>query len=1625
MTCDFDLKRLIEANARNILALRELGVVEGGTYTATQELVDALDQIYNETGVDMYVLEDNGARLKIRLFVSDETVKSYQHSEDARPGKTPREQSEDLFDVDHDEVLKAIQATYETNFSGLKRLLEDVMLSAQSKVSQLRKQGISDEMLANFSRIVADIKENPDVRAQVLAVARFVSEAGAVLSESAKVLPQFNAVIASTPESERFAVEEKIFVQMSNLMESVMIYESALRDMKEAVAGQYDNVFKKMVDKAISDLETVKSYYAVRAKSVALDNIDTSTAEKFERLKRNHEAEMAKLKEELDKAKTDRAKSRITAKMARLDAEFRKYSPSRERLEDHLVGNEQDSSLVSKFLLAGVDNPDLLVQGFTKMVKDKLAQAARNFREKSVKFTTAYQSLVETGKIDNTKAEDTFRELHVDVEISRYDPDTDTIVVDRVKYFDDAIDQKWRVPYSKFRARTAQLTFKIRQERQKEDHTELLRLENELSALNLEFTKWKRENIEGEFNEAYQEIQSILDETFTLDGRTATLAEMREQYFSVITDIQNRIDLFQGGVPSDEDLAEIQQQRNRYEAMRSTAGKVPGSVEYQIAQRLTEYHDRMNEATEAWVISPEAMQKFTRDKARIERRLREGSITQEEADRWFAANSTVVFDPRYWTARKKIVENLAQTANRIKELTGDASRVDLEDFYKNLESINKKYRDHNGIINGTQLTDEERFDTKKLDETIEDLKKEGRKAFGGFLGQWFDDEIKKVRADMDRHVAMIARVRQDDPTNSEFTKAQITILRGELTKLKKMEKDLVREALERKGLSTDQMALFNSLYSEYESNLRELGKLTDSFNSQYYYDEYAKQRKIFIDSITEEEVASALNSRAIFNGKRYGLDPKDGLYKPVMFNGKFGKDNPLTYQMIKDELFDEDFKSSDWYRANHYEAIVWDPKERQFSTKMVPIYSWKVTRPANKNFIQSEAPNQSWKKRKVKDSYRNPNGGLDLDGRPKPKKEVWRNPAYEAKRAAKPELWAFRDTMIAEYLAAQEYFDQGDRMGMRVPSIVKDLNLTSIGETGLAKRSLDDIKRKWVRTEQDRDEGLSQSDESGYEKRVVPIMLRGRLEAELVSDNILETVGKYVGQAEVYKARRELARSSRAVEDTLAHSRHTPSTSVSSKMAKFLGFNRFLKKRGENQRLDTIRFLTKMMVYGESVFHETERGQLWYKRLSNLLGLRAMSIFSFSGLSQAVNLAGGLTQQLIKTGISGGDARFGFSDLLWAEKEFVFNSTAFVRDIGRVSGKSFWTQFAEVFDVNDLDLVDNFGEEIRRAGLVKNIRADMMSAAKTAVEHELFMTTLMAFSRAHLVDSPSGKIPLKDAFEMKSGVLRLKEGVELSQAQMNDIKGYINALMKDINGNYNKLDKTVAEGFWFGKAMLFLRKWIINQTIHRWGGKQFSIEQDRIIQGYYITTGAFYKDAFSQGNRDAILSLFWTSLDKTMTDRERDAINRTKTELGLLLLLSLTIRYVLGYDDDDEDRFKKLEKSSDLYAATTYVAVKALSEQSIFLPGINAREAQVLKNNLFSNVFPYADQVIDIVRKDFDFGAILDPDDPFLVEYKVKTGIHKRGDTRLAADFWKLLGRTNAKVSAVEALKTFEQNLNK
>ena len=1641
--CAIDIKDLIHDRIQLRMNSNPYtrGLEENQVYPADPNVLQALNDIGLEHGgSSLYRILPGGNEIEILIVPSQDAISSYQKTTPERTA-WQKANANPANNTDLDEVARSFHQLIGANVAKLDKFVQGVLLSTK-ELAKKNKGNV--EVYEAMSEIWTEIKADPDYKRKMGIMSQFLSEAHAYMDIK---VDEMRGLFERLQNGDEMA-----YMEMDNIMNTVRLYERTLDDFQEFTSVSEDNPMTELIRSAISNKKSINDMWLLASDRLAMTELIATTSAKYQKALAEFEAQVRSLEGRKVGARPSRI-AKIDKELARIRKNFEKLAPSEKNIAEHLHGDASDASQVNKFLLAGMMNPDLLVQGFMRTIKDRLQQAHLKFYEIGNEIGREFKKLTDsgfsTGNIDTA-----FQELYEQVTEYSYNPTTGEIEENNSLYFVGETSNIWRTEFTRMKAELSREGNMIKNYRETQGSPEfnpgvLAGMESEYDKLKNVYVQWRRDNFESEYDNRYLAVDAILDTETLRNGRVTTLRDIRSEFYGRIQDIQAQVEAL-SGVPSDAEIEEMNQARKEFEAIKSIEGKVPGTEEYRVAELFTQYQLGMKEMTDRWDISPSALDRFHFRKAQIDKRFDADTITKEERDRWYAANTTIVYSNDYWTRRRVVVDKLNQISDELHRITGERSSVDLKDSYERLESISRKYRDHNSHIDGTQLTVAERESTKNIEEAIEEVKRNTKAAYSGFLGEEFAQYYGEIKDERDSIVREIAHIRRDDPSNSQVTKNKVNLLRARLRELRGNEAAFVAKFLKSKGMAQADIDSFQRLYDTYRTAIKELSDLTESVETDAYYETYQNELNSYVAGKTQAEIdAKIASTNTVRVGKIRYVKDAAGNFHEVGFDGELVPEI-IDAREIIDQIFKKEFEQSAWFKANHFEAERYDKNSGEMRTVQVPIYSWRISKPRNPRYIREAAPNISWKRRVIKDEFKNQNKRIEADGLPNIKQGLHTNPEYAQRRAGNPDLWQFRDYMINKYLKAQEHYPDSHRMGMRVPSIERDQSLYDLAQNRQIKRGFNQFKRKFDLNAQDTDAGIYRaSDEAGYERKFIPTFFRGKLDAALVSKNIVETIGKYAGQAEIYAARVNLAQLGDALETTLSHQNHAPSSESLSLYAKALGIFKRNKKRGTNQRLDTVHEMINMFVYGETVAAETEKGKQFYKIISNLLGVRASMIFSelpnvfksvtsqtwnigTTGWSQLINLFGGEMQQIIKSSIRTGTAKFNLADYAWSKIQYGKNSTAFLNDVGKVSNKSYWTQFAEFFDANEMTYIDNFGEQLYSKGMLRQISLSNLSFFKNVVEHELFMTTLMAFARNHQVTLTDGtKIPLYKAYEVVNGQFSPKAGVNLSASEVADIRGNIAALLRDINGNYGKMDRVLAENYWLGKTMFFMKKWLVPMVVARYGGRKYSMEQDKITRGYILETAALFGQGIAhayQGIRkfeyldfSGIGRILVPQLDPDLTDDQRDAIRRTRTELILLSLMYLTYRIILGYDPDDKERFQKLKKENYMLQGLTYSLVKATSEQSTFIPPWGFDEINKNRQNLLMNTSPFLTEVVSMIRKDINYSG----EGPFFEEYKRDTDFNKKGDLKIVAHLWKMIGLTNAKQDPVGALRSLESNLNK
>ena len=268
------------------------------------------------------------------------------------------------------------------------------------------------------------------------------------------------------------------------------------------------------------------------------------------------------------------------------------------------------------------------------------------------------------------------------------------------------------------------------------------------------------------------------------------------------------------------------------------------------------------------------------------------------------------------------------------------------------------------------------------------------------------------------------------------------------------------------------------------------------------------------------------------------------------------------------------------------------------------------------------------------------------------------------------------------------------------------------------------------------------------------------------------------------------------------------------------------------------------------------------------------------------------------------------------------------------------------------------------------------------------------------VKTKDGEISLWDAYEEKDGKLGIKEGVEFTKKQEEEIRDKLHSINRSLHGNYSDIDKAAIQQFAVGRLMLLFRKFIVSGLRRRYRESKLDLETGEITEGIYRT---FWNTLRYDTNN---LKDFLLRRQNTLTDIEKANIRRTIAELGMFVVTTAGL-ILMGYGDDDEEG-----KRSGGHNFMLYQARRLQAELSFYWNPMEAAKIIATPSATMSTVERLG-RFID------QFAFTWDPDK---LEYERNSGLNKKGDNKSWSYFHKLipgLAGVEKSLSPEEAIKFF------
>jgi hypothetical protein len=1045
----------------------------------------------------------------------------------------------------------------------------------------------------------------------------------------------------------------------------------------------------------------------------------------------------------------------------------------------------------------------------------------------------------------------------------------------------------------------------------------------------------------------------------TVIGKRAVAA--RQVILDEIRDINYRINLT--AEPSQEDLEALEYQWNLYRKLHSRKGpdgKDKSGDELEIAEALIAY----KEATKEFYETVEIPGAFERAKTIYrEAKLAEG-LSPEEVDqlalKWEENNTRVVLSQDFYDQRKIYTDTISELMSKINN--SGQRKESLSDIWNKIFEQVSGYRDEDGQPNALEMNPLKIREIKELEEELERIK------------ALFEGANNLTKAENMRRAELFDLAYEGTITDEE---------RDELTQLTLKSTN--------QGLTPAERA---ELYNAIES----LTKLQSSAPTDYYVD--------------------TLNDLLLPHGLSVNLGSALKFINSADF-ARLRLADPNIARFVKD---------------NHITKSYYSRAERDTVTELVPTYSWRIIVPNNPRHY-TRVPAYKFMKKQIKSEYRtekkvgvnvdNKGNWLPLDTPNSP----FLNPAYEELSRTKPQYAKILDVVVKYHLEAQEELGRQHRLGYEVPR-VRRTRLEGVRSQSFKGYITNKTKQLFKKQQDDYSEDLGNynsdndanpvkyvsTDLVGNEVVMAPMKYTAKIPLDDLSYDVVGSTLKYMQAAEYNKKLVEINPFALALKNVLSRYGVRDLTKASKGQKVKKGINVFVKKRSDTyNRLSIVENIIESTF--EGVTNKMELGEIGNRTSNILMQLASFSSLAFNLPSAAKNLFSAQVQNFLE-GVYGDFVNT--KDLLRGNMLFFRMAGNLIDDNYKLGKKGLDTQMLQLFDPVQGTFESTFGRATSASKTEDLIEAKFAYAPREFGELEAQASLFLgAMSRIRvsrtMPDGTVTEIPYNEAFELDAGgVIALKQGVDPSYGaggqKFKDFKMKLHEVNRRLQGNYAKRTRTEIERYSSGRLLVFLRKYLVPAFVRRFSYNRVNVPMGTTVEGYYITGARFIKMLYNA--RDPRI---WNSL----SDVEKGNVLRLGSEIMTSIMFG-SLLLLLGFDDDDEDRYKKLEQNGWLYNHIIYqvMMIKSESEQFIPIPGMGFNELVRIKNTP-SIAFGQMDKYVVLINDMLD--VIASPfSDKDETHFSRRTGYWEKGDSKMFAHFVRLFGFTGSSIDPISGIRNFE-----
>ena len=180
------------------------------------------------------------------------------------------------------------------------------------------------------------------------------------------------------------------------------------------------------------------------------------------------------------------------------------------------------------------------------------------------------------------------------------------------------------------------------------------------------------------------------------------------------------------------------------------------------------------------------------------------------------------------------------------------------------------------------------------------------------------------------------------------------------------------------------------------------------------------------------------------------------------------------------------------------------------------------------------------------------------------------------------------------------------------------------------------------------------------------------------------------------------------------------------------------------------------------------------------------------------------------------------------------------------------------------------------------------------------------------INGVTKRIAYIDAWETVDNQIRLKEGVDpewgINGAKFKAFKNKVQGVNNSLNGSFAKFDYAESDKFMAFRFVIAFKRWFIRMFLNRYQFRgsirnpkyRYDAAVGDTVMGFHVEAmRALFRGIQSRGEYFTFLS-----------PSEKAALWKTTMDVAYLILFSMAISMIFGFDEDDEDKFEKIRDRS-------------------------------------------------------------------------------------------------------------------